>query len=417
MPLPAVADPLAAPPRLRSVSAGEHPYPGIIVSGAPPRLWVDADDFRDGPAWRADPDGHLLGPLELARTPAGHAVVLPLCAERLREAVARRAPLLAGEIVTIGVSLLRGAREADDLGATKGEWWVTDAGRPVLALAGEAPWRPATTALFALLAEDQSADVAGTLKGCSDAVADRRLLARDAEACEDALFALAEAAALGPRLTPMRARELALPGEPLDDPAPPRLAETIAQWLDAGLADRVRTALRRRAPVERQPVERGSGGTTRRRAPWLLGAGLTGVILVAGLLWPDDAPIGADSVPDATPSATGAPATPDSGAATPTAQEAAPQDDLALLLDDLARCVAASCGATDPREDPGRAVPTGIASDPGAHRRITLLDEYGGVSVLRVEGAGGDVPPQIVVIVRDDEKWLVRDVYDVADQP
>lgn len=414
MPVPEVSDPLAGPPRLRSVVAGEHPYPGVVVAGDPARLWVDADDFRDGPAWQADPDGHVLAPFEIARTPTGHAVVLPLCAGTLRDAVARRAPLTPGEIVTVAVSLLRGAVEAGDLGAVNGQWWVTDAGRPVLALTGAADWRPATAGLFALLAEDQHNDVVAALARCADTVADPRLLARDAEGCEHALFALAEPAALGTRLVPVLVRDLTAPA-PVDTPAPPGVVELVARWVDAGLADRLRMALRRRSPVRHAPGERTPAAprATRRRAPWLLGAGLAAAILVTGLLWPAEAPVGATPAPRATPSGTGTPTGP-AGSSPPVATS---EDPLVLLVDDLARCVAAPCGATDPREDPARPVPAGIASTPGAPRRITVLDDYGGVSVLRVEGAEGDVPPQIVVIVRDEEKWLVRDVYDVADQP
>lgn len=414
MPQPAVADLLAAPPRLRSVVAGEHPYPGVVVAGDPARVWVDADDFRDGPAWRADPDGHVLGPLEIARTPTGHAVVLPLCAERLHEAVARRAPLTPGETVTVAVSLMRGAVEADDLGATRGEWWVTDAGRPVLALTGESPWRPATARLIALLGGDQGMDAATALERCGDAITDPRVLARDAGRCEDALFALAEPAALGTRLTPVRVRDLARPAEPVDEPPPPRWAELVARWVDAGLADRVRTALRRRMPVEQTP---GTVRATRRRAPWLLGAGLAGLIVTVGVLWPEAATTGDVPVPRTTPHEAATPA----GAGRPSGQHTgaapSPAGDVGRLLEDLARCIAAPCGTADPREDPRRPLPAGIASAPDVERRVSVLDEYGGVAVLRVEGADGDVPPQIVVIVRDDEKWLVRDVYDVADQP
>ena len=45
---------------------------------------------------------------------------------------------------------------------------------------------------------------------------------------------------------------------------------------------------------------------------------------------------------------------------------------------------------------------------------MTLLDEFGGAAVLRAEAAGGT--PQLVVIVRADGRWLLRDVYDVAQQ-
>lgn len=54
---------------------------------------------------------------------------------------------------------------------------------------------------------------------------------------------------------------------------------------------------------------------------------------------------------------------------------------------------------------------------------LTLVDEYGDVAVVRVaraDGADDDAAKTadlIVVLVRLAEKWLVRDVYDVADQP
>lgn len=57
---------------------------------------------------------------------------------------------------------------------------------------------------------------------------------------------------------------------------------------------------------------------------------------------------------------------------------------------------------------------------------VDLVDEYGDVAVIRVgspDGAAGEegesaaAPEQMLVLVRQDEKWLVRDVYGVADQP
>lgn len=55
------------------------------------------------------------------------------------------------------------------------------------------------------------------------------------------------------------------------------------------------------------------------------------------------------------------------------------------------------------------------------------MDEYGDVAVVRLRTSGvddgeGDAEGQgsdqtIVVLIRTEEKWLVRDVYDVADQP
>ena len=39
----------------------------------------------------------------------------------------------------------------------------------------------------------------------------------------------------------------------------------------------------------------------------------------------------------------------------------------------------------------------------------------GGVAVVRADAAG--FASQAVVLVETDERWLVRDVYDLADQP
>jgi hypothetical protein len=53
-----------------------------------------------------------------------------------------------------------------------------------------------------------------------------------------------------------------------------------------------------------------------------------------------------------------------------------------------------------------------------------LVDEYGDVAVIRLDPSstsrdadGADVSGHILVLVRSEKKWLVRDVYDVADQP
>lgn len=57
----------------------------------------------------------------------------------------------------------------------------------------------------------------------------------------------------------------------------------------------------------------------------------------------------------------------------------------------------------------------------GAEPEFTLLDVYGDIAVLRVAESlaeGGDGQGSLVlVLVKTAEKWLVRDVYDAADQP
>ncbi|QEA30630.1 hypothetical protein FGL91_14655 [Microbacterium sp. CBA3102] len=51
-----------------------------------------------------------------------------------------------------------------------------------------------------------------------------------------------------------------------------------------------------------------------------------------------------------------------------------------------------------------------------------LVDEYGDIAVVRVAvdaeaDAANTSGRLIMVLLRTQEKWLVRDVYDVADQP
>ena len=54
---------------------------------------------------------------------------------------------------------------------------------------------------------------------------------------------------------------------------------------------------------------------------------------------------------------------------------------------------------------------------PSGERQVALLDDFGDIAVLRVDAGDGTVASQMVVIVRRNEKWLLRDVSDVAQQP
>jgi hypothetical protein len=58
-------------------------------------------------------------------------------------------------------------------------------------------------------------------------------------------------------------------------------------------------------------------------------------------------------------------------------------------------------------------VPPGAVDLPSADRTVELLDDLGGVAILSVTGVDGTVPAQLVVLVRTDERWVIRDVRDV----
>ncbi len=114
-------------------------------------------------------------------------------------------------------------------------------------------------------------------------------------------------------------------------------------------------------------------------------------------------------------------AAPDEEAPVPSGSDgAAAADPNLVALDALARCLSdgdgGSCRA-DVLERPDAVIPPGIASDPDAERTVTVLDDLGDVVVTRVEGLAEAAPAQIAVLIDRDDKRLVRDVYDNADQP
>ncbi|MDQ0725338.1 hypothetical protein [Microbacterium sp. W4I20] len=196
-----------------------------------------------------------------------------------------------------------------------------------------------------------------------------------------------------------------------------------------------------------------------RRRAIVVGSGVAAVVLAGGLLWPGDAPgqaAGDDgsgepsvarSVDDpATPRAADAakdrePKDDGPGDADPKddaepdgedrkSPRGAQEPDAAApaLLALIAECGAAedplctdavAAGSTGVVE----ALVTASSEDPA----IQLVDEYGDVAVIRLSTPraapeqGGETPAsgpeQMLVLVRHDEKWLVRDVYGVADQP
>lgn len=425
-----------APPRvLRALSSAQAPYPGTLVAGAPTRVWVDATAFGDGPAWHADPRGHVLTPLDVARTATGHAVVLPHCTGRLADVLSRRDALEAGEAVTVAVSILRGAAEAERLGAEEGTWWLTEDLRPVLALTEGMPWRTATTALLADVTSRQHGELATALAESTETIRSERRLEHRIAALEDALFAAAAPEPLtNPTTTdPAHPRRVAVaqgpePAEDDGEPSRRPLRAFLASQLGGELIDRVAVmfhGLRRRTRPA-SPVPR-----RRRRAPLVLAALIVVAILAVGLSWPADAQPETKRASTARASASRTPAAPTPIAA-PAAEGAATSEptpypgdpasvppDATAIVSRLAKCLASNDPAcrAELLEDPARPIPEGIATTAADDREVTVLDDYGGVMALRVADARAPDAAQIMLIVRADERWLVRDVYDLADQP
>ncbi|WP_312677832.1 hypothetical protein [Microbacterium sp.] len=442
---PSLLDP---PPALRRLRADEAPYPGTLRAGDPPTVWVEIDDLPEE-IWRAQPDGHLLVPHDIARTAAGHVAILPHCVERLTHRLDERT-LAAGEMVTVAVSLVRGAAQAQSLAIDAGRWWVDAEGRPVLAAGGQGHWLDDTLALLERMGSSSSGRLRQAIDATSAALCAKAFTPRDAEECEDALFDAAEPAPLALR-TPLRGpgtlsvaavapaplrvatlrRDASEPQEPATSWLARFTGDDVAERVGAGIRTltavpaRLATIRERRRAVSQErrartttdAVSTAPARPTRRRAPLLVAAAVAAVVIAGGMAWPqEESPAEAVVASDAPESATPAPdpAAPAPAPAADAASAGAP-DPVAGVLTALSACAENPSAACAVLEDPAAEVPVGVVSDGTGDRTATLLDEYGGVAVYRVDGPGR--PSQVLVVVTVNGEGLVRDVYDVADQP
>jgi hypothetical protein len=405
----------------------ESPWPGALlctpdgVTG----VAVDAAVLGGGWAgWDADASGHILCPVDVLRRAGGHDVLLPVCTERLEDFLLRRAggaELAVGEAVTLAVSLLRGIGEMSaTAAAAHGVWWLTEAGRPVAATdTGTAPLDEQTAAhLRSVAAEAPS--LAHILEEAAQALTDPRRRTRELARAEAAIFEVADPLALATTtFGPKRARLRTSADAPVDttepDPVPPSWVHSLSRHLDAEWADllsRTTTALWRALRAPR----------TGRRRPWLVAGGLAGVVLIGGLLWPTDGGGPATAGVPADPPASSSPS-PASASLEPVVDrpvEDGTEPDLAVIAAELlsarTECASDQACLEQVIEVVDAPFPGGVVDLASADRTVTLLDEFGGAAVLRVEASASPASPQLVVIVRTGDRWLLRDVYDVPEQ-
>lgn len=421
---------------IRQIAGGaDSPWPGALVCGPTGETAVAVDSDVLGDRWRgwaADPDGHVLAPVDIVRRTSGHDVHLPVCTERLADFLDRRggSDLEAGEAVTLAVSLLRGLGELQTGGAEdpSGAWWLTEAGRPVFATdTSDTGSLEQTIELLRRIALDVPA-LADALTPVAEATTEShraRVLVR----AEADLFAVAEPAALATTtFGPKRVRGRA----PRDDDAaavdtePSRRSWPIAlsRHLDAEWADvlsRTTTGVWRALRTPRPG----------RRRPWLVAGGIACAIVAGGLLWPtgDGGPATAgtsrpSAVPVVSPSSEGVPSSPGDTASGIEPAQAPDESDqhadltslTAALLTARTACAGESSCLEGVLETAGAAHPPGVVDLPEQERSLTLLDDFGGMAVLRVEAVTGDGLPQLVVAVQVDGRWLLRDIYDIAEQ-
>lgn len=448
---------------LRTESTPEHPYTGRVADSA--SLWVDIDDLSAPGLWNSHDADHILVPLAVARTHEGHVARLTRCRAPLLAALPDT--LSAGEAVTALVSILRGAIESHRRDLTPDSWWLTFDGRPIARVAGPDPSSASLGATSRVVQEigsrspEHLRDLAHEVETFLTQLPPRT---SEQENLEARLFNVASPAPLRLRTARQNAQtqEASEPSRraPRNSQAtghspaglnPAGLRSLAGALIDRGIVERAcasahaslarlrRTTSRERGSRRQKdrprnlalatPADVEDRVTARvsrmpRRAPVLLGAGVCALVLGIGLLWPDaESSVAADAT--GVPPQKGAPSAsavaprpaasanddePPTGDTAP--QETDAEDELVALVARFSACAEEQVCAV--REGGARAFPTGVATTPLLADAVSIVDDYGGVAVARVTGDGQS---QMIVIVREKDQWLVRDVYDVADQP
>lgn len=445
---------------IRAVDSSEGPFSGALVSHADTiAVSVDTAALTGWEGWAFSGAAHVCGVIDLRRRADGQDALLPWCTQRVETFLGRRriaeVLLAAGEIGTLVASLLRGARElAGGSETAVGEWWLTGDGRPLF-VHGDGGDARARTASLVERVVDHTNDRA-TVRVLEEIVAalrERRHHADDDIRWEEHLFTVAAPRAL--RLdvfAPEKAADLLArrPMHPETEVSRSSYRRTrsssersrIRSLLDAlstevrerleGLASRLS---RRRPPGEARPPK------SSRRRPLLLAGSLAAVVLIVGLMWPEGSEPGpASAAQNARASAENATAAPDTMPAPDTTTAAdtdtgtAPADSatappvdtedvlgaVPALLNALAACAEAATESCADVLAEGIGVPIdGLAAQGAEESTATLVDDYGDVAVVKLVpvDVDGTAAEQMLVLERREQKWLVRDIYDVAHQP
>ncbi|WP_341945335.1 hypothetical protein [Microbacterium sp. LWH11-1.2] len=460
---------------VRALDPTEGPFSGVLVTrGDAVAVRVDATALAGWLGWRFAGAEHVAGPVDVIRRADGHDALLPWCTDRVLGFLVRRAAagsaLSSGECSTLVVSLLRGLDELGEgaAGVQTGVWWLTDGGRPILVLGqGEDP-RSGAAEIIERLTE-HSGDKAltrvlgGVQQGLVKALPQPRVPRRLLEEWEKELLAIAAPRPIGREShAPERARDVARTAVDVD-----RSLTPVRGMRRGGLRSRSSSERRERSPfavgfgmlrsiasgirarlegrtggsaVRRTAAESDAPRSSSRRRALIVAGGAAAVVLAGGLLWPTgDAAESADAARRTAPpvwtsdDATESPAPGDAGSdaaasPSPPADDGGPEAAAIALLALVAEChttedrvcadavAEGSVGVVDVLGDRGEGTPT-----------VELVDEYGDVAVVRLGLAGGrpddgaadatTAPEQMLVLERQKERWLVRDVYGVADQP
>ncbi|QEW00096.1 hypothetical protein F6J84_08285 [Microbacterium caowuchunii] len=423
-------------PVLRVLPADRGPYEGEVIAVADgPAVRLRQGDAMTAHLWDAAGE-HVAELCDVHLCPEGVAAVVPLCTVGLVELAAQRYaaddPLRAGEVVTLAVSVLRGgvSEFQEHAGRTcRGEWWLADDGMPLF-VHGPSGSDPFTAGIEALEAcgngHPGDGPLAGALSHAAAALGDPERLAHAVASAEERLFALGPAE---PVLALPRARRAGRAGMSVLQTMPEERQRSWLRWADAadaGIAEMISGALTAAwASIRRARAVRPTG---RRRGAVLVAGAAAALVLALGMLWPTGEPDGEPASAERTAPLPEVPADPEDAAA-PSGEDAAgpaggtavPEEDVVVattaLLEGFRACGAdAACRVALQDHDAVISV-DGAAFAPPDTRALTLMDDVGGLALLRADDTGGGRVPQIVTVLRVEEKWVLRDIHDVAQHP
>lgn len=465
---------------IRVLADGEGPFPGELVSrGATVAVRTPVARLAGWAGWAHAGTEHVAAPLDLALGADGQDALLPWCVRTVDAHLVRggEGPSVSrGEAVTLAVSMLRGVvelaperRGAGEPGEeARGRWWLTDDGRPVFVIP---PAAASTEETVSVAAQYQLRELEGRVEDralrrllvrLADALHDPRRLRAEAARWEQELLEIAAPRPLhlsggvdeGPSLEVPRREQTSRAPAPRrrdlrsGDAMPRRRSDGTSHGVRRGagplresIAGLCETAARRaatflsrfaRSAQPRSRVPRPTAHPRRRWAgPTVVAVAAAVVIVLGGALWPvggRSSADAADHAPRPRPSsASAAPRGAESPAASPKAQPtpapsdaprppapSAQQDPRAAaeeLLSAARRCRATPVAGCDALWEGEAAGAKEIRDQDG---QPALIEDYGDLAALR-SGAGEGA--QLVVIIRRDAEWRIRDVYDIADPP
>lgn len=383
-----------------------------------------------------------------------------------------------GETSTLAVSLLRGLEELDAAtgGVCTGTWWLTDGGRPIFVLGDGPEARAGVIEIMEDLSEQSSGKVvkralAVIEEGLRKTLVQPRLPRALTAAWEQSMLDIAAPQPLDREFPlPERARDVARAvairsgaehgeGRPLRADrrrtggtrrGGPR-RRPIREAVHASMGEifmrvqGVRESYPLRARSRSRGAERSAAPRNRRRRSLLIAGAAAAAVLIGGLLLPEgDA---AESRGEPVNGSAREQVTPSSGEASPArtppltsaedggasrVESVREGDDPVAAASALLRVIAdcrtgGDTSCTEAVAGDAERVMDAIGAIPPARSVPELVDEYGDIAVIRLRAARptqdagavdeGASDQTTVVLVRMDDKWLVRDVYDVADQP